>query len=123
MISTDFPIAIQVNYLSNATSTAIIRCPRAHYKLVWAALTFMTKLPKPANTAVVVKIVRVSGTIKKSEEEVIRQAKKIIERARRSEESEGTGGPIADIMKAVGKRKENEVMVAVDDDGGESESE
>ncbi len=36
---------LSVKYFSNATSTAIVRCPRAHYRLAWAALTFVTELP------------------------------------------------------------------------------
>ncbi|OCK90282.1 uncharacterized protein K441DRAFT_505852, partial [Cenococcum geophilum 1.58] len=73
--------SLQVKYLSPATSTAIIRTPRAHYQLVWAALTFITRLPKPINQPCVVRIVRVSGTIRKSEEEVIKRAKTTILRA------------------------------------------
>lgn len=73
--------SLQVKYLSPATSTAIIRTPRAHYQLVWAALTFITRLPKPINQPCVVRIVRVSGTIRKSEEEVIKRAKATILRA------------------------------------------
>ncbi|OCL12447.1 hypothetical protein AOQ84DRAFT_276712, partial [Glonium stellatum] len=73
--------SLQVKYLSPATSTAIIRTPRAHYQLVWAALTFITRLPKPINQPCVVQIMRVSGTIRKSEEEVIKRAKATILRA------------------------------------------
>jgi ribonuclease P/MRP protein subunit POP5 len=70
-----------VIYWSPPTSTAIIRCPREHYQMVWAALTFVTKLPHPNHTPVVIKVVRVSGTIRKAEEEVIRRAKGLIRRA------------------------------------------
>ena len=41
-----------VNYFSPATSTAIIRCPRDHYELVWAALTFVTKLQDTLETGI-----------------------------------------------------------------------
>ncbi len=72
-----------VKYFSPATSTAIIRVARDHYRLVWAALTFTTKLPHPANQACVFQVVRVSGTIKKAEEEAIRRAQRSIRQAQR----------------------------------------
>ena len=70
-----------VKYFSPATSTAIIRVSRDHYRLVWAALTFTTRLPKPVDQACVMQVVRVSGTIKKAEEEAIRRARMSIKRA------------------------------------------
>jgi len=73
-----------VKYLSTATSTAIVRVSRDHYRLVWAALTFATKLPKPIDQRCVMQVVRVSGTIKKAEEEAIRRARLSIVRARRA---------------------------------------
>jgi ribonuclease P/MRP protein subunit POP5 len=88
--------------------------------MVWAALTFTTKLPRPADTAVVFRVVRVSGTIRKAEEEVIRRAKGIVRRAR-----EGTGGKdeiMEGLVRAVEKRAEPEGVLAVVDGGEESES-
>lgn len=73
-----------VKYFSPATSTAIIRVARNHYRLVWAALTFTTRLPHPVNQDCVVQVVRVSGTIRKAEEEAIRRAKQAILQARRT---------------------------------------
>ena len=61
-------------YLSTATSTAIIRVSRECYRLVWCALSFATQLPKPLNTPCVFQVLRVSGTIRKSEEAAIRLA-------------------------------------------------
>lgn len=50
---------------------------REHYRLVWTALSFIKELKgKP----VVVRVVRVSGTIKKVEREAIRRAKVDIKR-------------------------------------------
>ena len=63
-----------VKYFSNATSTFIIRVSRDHYRLVWAALSFTTKLP-PGAKPCVMRVVRVSGTIRKAEEEAIRRAR------------------------------------------------
>jgi len=48
---------------------------------VWAALSFVTKLPRPIEEKCVVQVVRVSGTIKKAEEEAIRRARATILRA------------------------------------------
>ncbi|KAL9000104.1 MAG: hypothetical protein Q9169_001179 [Polycauliona sp. 2 TL-2023] len=76
-----------VKYLSAATSTAMIRCSRANYQIVWAALTYMTHLPRLPDQEklqpCVMQVVRVSGTIRKAEEEVIRRARAAILRARR----------------------------------------
>ncbi|KAL9611082.1 MAG: hypothetical protein Q9167_004254 [Letrouitia subvulpina] len=71
-----------VKYFSPATSTAIVRCSRNHYRMVWAALTYMTHLPKSSKQATlhpcVMQVVRVSGTIRKAEEEAIRRAKEMV---------------------------------------------
>lgn len=74
---------IAVRYLSTATSTAIIRVARAHYRLVWAALTFITMLPTPISVPCMIQVVRVSGTIRKAEEEAIRRARECVLKARR----------------------------------------
>ncbi|KAK5121508.1 hypothetical protein LTR85_005341 [Meristemomyces frigidus] len=76
--------SLQIKYLSAATSTAIIRVSRDHYRLVWAALSFVTRLPKPLDQPCVIQVVRVSGTIKKAEEEAIRRARISIRRAQRA---------------------------------------
>lgn len=52
--------------------------------MVWAALSFATRLPKPVDQACVIQVVRVSGTIKKAEEEAIRRARAVIVRAQRA---------------------------------------
>ncbi|OAX82187.1 hypothetical protein ACJ72_03456 [Emergomyces africanus] len=88
-----------VKYLSPATSTAIIRCPRASYRLVWCALTYMSRLPpvsskhtKPGamQSDCVFRVVRVSGTMRKAEEEAIARARREVVRMRMREE-EGIG--------------------------------
>lgn len=89
--------------------------------MVWAALTFMTHLPRPIDIPVVVKVVRVSGTIRKAEEEVIRRAKEIILRAKMGEAGVGDENMLKDVAKAVEKRREAEVLV-VEEEGDESES-
>lgn len=72
-----------VKYLSSATSTAIVRVSRAHYRLVWAALSFVTQIPGGRPERCVVQVVRVSGTIKKVEEEAVRLARRSIVRAQK----------------------------------------
>ena len=76
-----------VKYFSPATSTAIIRVSRDHYRLVWAALTFTTRLPKPLDQPCVMQVVRVSGTIRKAEGEAIRRARLSIRRAQKAAKS------------------------------------
>ncbi|KAJ9322316.1 hypothetical protein DTO027B3_6605 [Paecilomyces variotii] len=83
-----------VKYLSPATSTAIIRCPRASFRLVWAALTYLSSIPAsnrrsgPGSGArsCVFRVVRVSGTMRKAEEEAIRRARREVVRMRKGEE-------------------------------------
>lgn len=57
--------------------------------MVWAALSFATKIPKPVDKTCVIQVVRVSGTIKKSEEEAIRRARMTIVRAQRAKAATG----------------------------------
>jgi ribonuclease P/MRP protein subunit POP5 len=112
-----------VNYWSPSTSTAIIRCPRDHYEMVWTALTYITHIPKPADVPVVVRVIRVSGTIKKAEEEVIRRSQLIIRRAK-TWEGKGDLPMMQSIDKAADKERqsENEVLAQVDP-GSEDEDE
>ncbi|KAK2810994.1 hypothetical protein FQN50_002587 [Emmonsiellopsis sp. PD_5] len=87
---------LSVKYLSPATSTAILRCPRASYRLVWTALTYMSSLPlprskTPSNTTADIdagveclfRVVRVSGTMRKAEEEAIGRARREVVRMAR----------------------------------------
>lgn len=80
---------LSVKYFSPATSTAIIRVSRDHYRLVWGALSFVTKLPRPVEQSCVIQVVRVSGTIRKAEEEAIRRAKASIMKAQRQKGDSG----------------------------------
>lgn len=71
-----------VKYLSLATSTFILRCSRTHYRLLWAALTVMDRVPVKDGRPCLFRVVRVSGTMRKAEEEAIRQARALILAAR-----------------------------------------
>ena len=98
-----------VKYLSAATATAIIRAPRDHYRLLWAALTFMGEVPSDTRVVrgVVCRVVRVSGTIRKCEEEAIRRARRSILRAKKEEPNllEGiVGGD--DVMEGAAREEE-----------------
>jgi ribonuclease P/MRP protein subunit POP5 len=94
--------SLKVVYFSPATSTAIVRCPRQHFRLVWAALTYMTELPgnrREQSKKCVIQVVRVSGTIRKSEEEMLRRNKRDIVRAKEWELAGGGGdGVLARLM-------------------------
>ncbi|KAJ6444303.1 Rpp14 family [Purpureocillium lavendulum] len=69
---------LTVKYLSLATSTFILRCSRAHYQMLWASLTFMDRVPVKDGRPCIFRVVRVSGTMRKAEEEAIRQARALI---------------------------------------------
>ncbi|KAJ6107458.1 hypothetical protein N7523_008781, partial [Penicillium sp. IBT 18751x] len=96
---------IREEYLSPATSTAIIRVPRAAFRLVWSALTYMTHVPATGGDArvrrpnggreraYVLRVLRVAGTMRKAEEEAISRAKREIVRVRGIEE-EGVLGDL-----------------------------
>jgi ribonuclease P/MRP protein subunit POP5 len=80
---------LSVKYFSPATSTGIVRVSRDHYRLVWTALSFMNELK---GVPVVIRVVRVSGTIKKVEQEAIRRARKEVKRV---------GGSLVDVEDIV----------------------
>ena len=115
-----------VKYFSPATSTFILRCPRAQYQIVWSTLTYITHLPKISRGSqprpCVLKVVRVSGTIRKAEEETIRRARADILRARR----EVGGGVANDLEGLLGESVEGggegqEGIVDLDDVDHDSE--
>ncbi|KAJ5690772.1 hypothetical protein N7462_005164 [Penicillium macrosclerotiorum] len=126
---------IHVKYLSPATSTAIIRCPRASFRLVWSALTYMSHVPaitEPGpGTAqrrpnggrerpCVFRVLRVSGTMRKAEEEAIRRARREIVRVRGMEEKGVLGDLISgketvSVMDSVMDESEDEGMPTDDE--------
>ncbi|KAG0635174.1 Rpp14/Pop5 family-domain-containing protein [Tuber brumale] len=83
-----------VKYFSPATSTGIIKVSRAHYRMLWAALTFMKEV---MGRGAVVSVVKVSGTIKKVQIEATRRAKEGIRRAQ-GVGGEGVGLDVMDIL-------------------------
>jgi ribonuclease P/MRP protein subunit POP5 len=90
---------LKIIYFSPATSTVIVRCPRASYRVVWAGLAFVGSLPggrrggggSAERVGCVIRVVRVSGTIRKAEEEAVRRARRDIVRVKMLEEDGGDG--------------------------------
>lgn len=87
--------------------------------MVWAALTYVTKLPK-ADIPVVCRVLRVSGTIRKAEEEVIRRSQKVVRRAK-AYEGRVVDPMLSSVEKSVEKERKREDVLAVVDQGGESD--
>ncbi|KAI1081648.1 ribonuclease P/MRP protein subunit [Whalleya microplaca] len=69
---------LTVKYFSQATSTFILRVSRSSYRFVWAALTFMNCVPIKNGKPCTFRVVHVSGTMRKAEEEAIRRARDLI---------------------------------------------
>ncbi|CAK7264586.1 RNA-binding protein pop5 [Sporothrix epigloea] len=67
-----------VKYFSLPTSTFILRVTRDHLRYVWTALTFMRSVPVRNGRPCIFRVARVGGTIRKVEEEAIRQARALI---------------------------------------------
>ncbi|EFX02718.1 rpp14 protein family [Grosmannia clavigera kw1407] len=69
---------LSVKYLSKTTSTAILRITREHLRYVWTALTFMRHVPIRGGRPCIFRVAHVSGTIRKVEEEAIRQSRALV---------------------------------------------
>ena len=63
---------LNIKYFSQVTSTGIIRVAREHYRIVWAAMTFISEI---LGQPVVFAVQRVSGTIRKAELHIIKMNK------------------------------------------------
>ncbi|OLN87966.1 Ribonuclease P/MRP protein subunit POP5 [Colletotrichum chlorophyti] len=107
---------LSVKYLSPATSTFILRVKREHYRLVWAALTFLDRVPlkggdgKPCTF----KVVRVSGTIRKAEEAAIRQARQLVLAAKDSAAA-ATSGALPLFSESKTAKPEDTIMFDASD--------
>lgn len=64
-----------LKYFSNSTSTGIVRCGREQYRVVCAALQMISVIE---GINVVVRVVKVSGTIKKSEIFAVKRNKELM---------------------------------------------
>ncbi|PSR80648.1 Rpp14/Pop5 family protein [Coniella lustricola] len=112
---------LRVKYLSNATSTCILQCSRDHYRLVWAALTMMNRVPTkrgPGNPCIF-RVVRVSGTIKKVEQEAVRRARLLVIAAK-DEMSGKTSDTLESLFGGTNSASEIAVVDAQDDSASEA---
>ena len=87
-------------YHSPATSTAIVRVPREQHRLARAALALVERLPRPWQTPCVVRVARVSGTVRKAEEAAVEDATRALRRARSVRDA--GGGTVLDEAGLVG---------------------
>jgi ribonuclease P/MRP protein subunit POP5 len=73
---------LHVKYWSRATSTLIVRTSRSHYKMIWAGLNLMNRVPtvgqEDSGSLCKFAVVRVCGTMRKAEQEIIRQDRQLI---------------------------------------------
>lgn len=69
--------SLTVKYFSNATSTGIIRVSRENYRTACFALARITRL---GSSNVIVRCIRVSGTIKKCEDAAMKRSQKFVQR-------------------------------------------
>ncbi|EWZ42163.1 hypothetical protein FOCG_02656 [Fusarium oxysporum f. sp. radicis-lycopersici 26381] len=106
-------MSCSVKYLSLATSTFILRCSRAHYQMLWSTLTFMDHVPVKDGRPCIFRVVRVSGTIRKAEEEAIRQAKRLILAAKEDTDSQSS--------LAISLRHQDEMVLDVNDASSDEE--
>lgn len=110
--------SLKIVYFSPATSTVIVRCPRQHFRLIWAALTYMTTIPgsrRGETIPCVLQVSRVSGTIRKSEEELMRRSKRDIVRAKEWEASAGdTSGVLSRFLGGGVKSTAQDLAMADD---------
>ncbi|KAJ2980634.1 hypothetical protein NUW58_g6893 [Xylaria curta] len=90
-------IRARIKYLSPATSTFILRIARASYRFVWTALSFMNSVPVKNGKPCVFRVVHVSGTIRKAEEEAIRRARNLIFEAKGGQPAKGSD-PLSNIF-------------------------
>lgn len=114
-ISTNFGVhgaghtksTLAVKYFSPRTSTGIIRVARDHVRLVWAALSYINEIE---GKKVVIRVVRISGTIKKCEQAAIARDKKVIAMITNGLKNGTNQNPVAEIqaLNSVGESDEDE---------------
>ncbi|KAI1498674.1 Rpp14 family protein [Biscogniauxia marginata] len=99
---------VLVKYLSQATSTFILRTSRSSYRFVWTALTFMNSVPVKNGKPCIFRVVRVSGTMRKAEEEAVRRARDLIFAAQ-NRQGEKSVDPLSNIFGASSNRSSRKV--------------
>ncbi|KAK4109994.1 hypothetical protein N656DRAFT_714940 [Canariomyces notabilis] len=103
--------SLQVKYLSPATSTFILRVSRAHYRLVWAALSFMNHVPVRNGRPCVFRVVRVSGTIRKVEKEAVRRARLLILAAKDEMAGRSSSDALGALLRSDGQSRSTAMIV------------
>jgi ribonuclease P/MRP protein subunit POP5 len=104
-----------VKYLSKATSTFILRIARASYRFVWTALSFMNSVPVRNGKPCVFRVVHVSGTIRKVEEEAVRRARNLIFEAKGGQAAKASD-PLSHVFGTTDRPKRGGPSRAGDDD-------
>ncbi|KAK1750981.1 hypothetical protein QBC47DRAFT_90242 [Echria macrotheca] len=107
--------SLQVKYLSQATSTFILRISRSHYRLVWAALSFMNSVPVKNGRSCVYRVVRVSGTIRKVEEEAVRRARLFVLAAKQEMSGKASSAALDALLRPKDRGRETATSVADND--------
>ncbi|KAI1170346.1 Rpp14 family protein [Nemania sp. FL0916] len=111
-----------VKYLSLATSTFILRIGRASYRLVWTALSFMDSVPVKNGKPCVFRVVHVSGSMRKIEEEAVRRARNLIFEAKGGQATKTTD-PLSNIFGTSSRpRRELPIRSASEAEGDEDDS-
>lgn len=75
-----------VKYFSSKTSTGIIRCSRDYYQMVCCALTTITNV---LGKDVIIRVLSVSGTIKKCEQAAIERNRQLMRKLNTKIEEDG----------------------------------
>ncbi|KAK4174181.1 putative ribonuclease P/MRP protein subunit POP5, partial [Triangularia setosa] len=115
---------LQVKYFSPATSTFILRVSRDHYRLVWAALTFMQTIPLKNGRPCIYRVVRASGTMRKIEKETIRRARLLVLAARDEIKSRNSSDALSALLRSDNNPQQQRTLAIVGgQDGDDSGSE
>jgi ribonuclease P/MRP protein subunit POP5 len=80
--------------------------------MVWSAFTFINHVPVKNGKSCLFRVVRVSGTIRKAEEEAVRRAKSLILAAK----SQGAGATESSFLSSL---RSDAVAIVEDDDDDE----
>ena len=107
-----------MKYLSQATSTFILRISRDHYRLVWAALSFMNHVPVKDGRPCIFRVVRVSGTIRKVEEEAVRRAKLFVLAAKEELAGKSSSNALNALLRGKDSGRSLAVLAVEPDESG-----
>jgi ribonuclease P/MRP protein subunit POP5 len=66
---------LQVKYYNDATNICILRCPREQFRMVWGALTLITRIE---NEAAILRVIHVGGTLRSCQTQAIKFDRKVL---------------------------------------------